>query len=217
MQPWTVEYGTLWAWERENGRPPLAPVQVEFAFEEIDTAGIDDRNDLDELAAAMHLPTPEVIRQRLASNRRCFVLKVNDQIITYGWVTHGVEAVGELERQFHLHEDEAYVWDCGTVPAWRRQGCYSALLSHMIDRLYEEGVSRIWIGASRLNRPSVRGIANAGFQHVVDVNYRRFYRLTILRIQASPTALPAHISAAYRILINDHEQVFGRLAIGYKR
>jgi GNAT superfamily N-acetyltransferase len=184
---------------------------MEVDFEEVGPAGIDG------LAVAMNLPGAELIEKRLAAGRRCFSLIVNDRIITYGWVTHGVEAVGELERQFHLHEDEAYVWDCGTVPAWRRQGCYSALLSHMIDRLYEGDVSRVWIGASRLNRPSVRGIANASFQHVVDVDYRRFYRLTTLRIQESPTASPALISAAYRILINDHERLFSRLAIGYKR
>jgi GNAT superfamily N-acetyltransferase len=211
MQPWAIEYGTLWAWENSSGLPPVYPARAEAAFEEIRTAELND------LAAAMNLPTPELIRQRLAGGRRCFVLKAGDQIMTYGWVTHGLESVGELERQFHLHEDEAYAWDCGTIPARRGQGGYSALLSHLIYRLHDEGVHRIWIGASRLNRPSVRGIANAGFRHVVDVNYRRFYRLTTLRILESSTAPPALISAAYRILLNQHERIFGRLAISYKR
>ena len=211
MQPWVVEYGTFWALETNHGLPPICPARVEVAFEEVGSA------DLDDLALAMNLPTSEPIQRRLQGNRRCFNLRIAGQIAAYGWVTRGVECVGELERQFHLHDDEAYIWDCGTVPAWRRQRCYSALLSCLIYRLHREGIPRIWIGASRQNQPSILGIANAGFQQVVDLTYRRFYRLTLLWFREAPTALPPLVSAAYRILLNEHERRFGQLAIGYKR
>jgi ribosomal protein S18 acetylase RimI-like enzyme len=208
MQPWAVEHGTLWAWETADGLPPICPARVEAAFEELTAAGVD------ELAVAMNLPTPEPIQQRLQGNRRCFSLRVAGQIATYGWVTRGAECVGELERQFHLHDDEAYIWDCGTVPAWRRQRCYSALLSQIIGRLHAEGVSRIWIGASRQNRPSIHGFANAGFKPVVDLTYRRLYRLTLIWIYPARATRRALVSAAYRILINDHERRFRHVAIG---
>jgi ribosomal protein S18 acetylase RimI-like enzyme len=208
MQPWTTEYGTLWALETGSGLPPRCPAQVEAVFEELGMA------DLDDLAAAMNLPTSEPIQQRLQGRRRCFSLRVAGQIVSYGWVTHGAECVGELERQFH---DEAYIWDCGTTPAWRGQRCYSALLSHIIYQLDCEGIPRLWIGASRQNQSSVQGIANAGFRQVIDLTYSRFYRLTLLWFQEAPTAPLPLVSAAYRILLNDHEQRFGRLAIGYKR
>lgn len=210
MQSWTTEYGTLWAWETGNGLPPRCPAQVEVVFEEL---GMADSNDL---AVAMNLPTPEPIQQRLQGRRRCFSLRIAGQIASYGCVTHGAECVGELERQFHLHDDEAYIWDCGTVPAWRGQRCYSALLSHIIYRLHHEGVARLWIGASRQNQPSVQGIANAGFRQVIDLTYSRFYGLTLLWFQEVPTAPPSLVSAAYRILVDDHERRFGPLAIGYK-
>lgn len=211
MQPWTVEHGTLWVLEAGNGLPPVCQARVEVEFEEANTADIDD------LTIAMNLPTSELIQQRLHGNRRCFSLRIAGQLATYGWVTHGVERVGELERHFHLHNDEAYIWDCGTVPAWRRQRCYSALLSHIIYRLDHEGVARIWIGASRQNQPSIRGFVNAGFKPVVDLTYRRFHRLTLMWLyQARSTRRPL-VSAAYRILVNDHERRFGQLAIGYIR
>lgn len=211
MQPWSVEHGTFWVWETDNGLPPLCQARVEVEFKEVEVADIDD------LTVAMSLPTPEPIQQRLQGNRRCFILKVDDRVVTYGWVTHGVEHVGELERDFHLHDDEAYIWDCGTVPAWRGQRCYSAFLSHVMYRLHSEGVPRIWIGSSRQNQPSVQGFINAGFQPVVDLTYRRFYGLTILWFQEDPAAMPPLVSAAYRILLNNYEQRFGQLAIGYKR
>ena len=210
MQPWTVEYGTLWAWEAGNGLPPACPVRIEVEFEEV------RRSDSVALMAAMNLPTSELIQQRLQGNRRCFSLRTADQIVTYGWVTRGVERVGELDREFHLHDDEVYIWDCGTVPAQRNQGLYSSFLNQLIHHLHDEGIPRIWIGASRRNQPSIRGFANAGFKPVVDITYRRFFRLSLMWIhQAVSTSQPL-VSAAYRILLNNHERRFGQLAIGYK-
>jgi len=209
MQPSTVEYGTLWAVEPGTRLPPICAARVEAVFEELGLA------DASALAIAMNLPTPEPILRRLHHNRRCFGLKVAGQIASYGWVTRGAECVGELERQFRLRDDEAYIWDCGTVPAWRRQRCYSALLSHLIDRLHHERVPRIWIGASQRNQPSIRAFTNAGFQRVVDVTYRRFYHLTLLWIRQAPSARHPLTLAAYRILLNDHERRFGQLIIGY--
>jgi GNAT superfamily N-acetyltransferase len=188
----------------------MCPARVEVDFKEVEAA------DLDALAIAMDLPTLEPIQQRLQTRRRCFFLRADGQIASYGWVTRGVECVGELDRQFHLPDDEAYIWDCGTVPAWRGQRCYSALLSHIIYQLHREGVPRLWIGASRLNRPSVQGFVNAGFQHVIDLTYRRFYRLTWMWLQQSPSPRRGLVAAAYRILLNNHERRLGRLVISYK-
>lgn len=209
MRPWTRENGALWVVEMGNGLPPPCLARAAVTFAETQP------EDVAELAAAMNLPSAEPIWQRFQDKRRCFHLRVDGQIATYGWVTQGVECVGELERQFHLHQDEAYIWDCGTVAAWRRQRFYSALLSSLIVRLHEEGVARIWIGASRQNRPSLRGFANAGFQPVVECRYGRVHRLTLLWIQHTPAAPRPLIQAAYRILLNSHERRLGPVAIGY--
>lgn len=211
MEPWVVESGTLWALETGNGLPPLCSAQVEVMFREVQDDAIE------ELASAMNLTSLAPIQERLQSQRRCYCLWVSDQIVSYGWVTYGVECVGELERKFYIHENEAYIWDCGTVLAWRGQHFYSALLSHMIHQLYNDGVQRIWIGASRQNQPSIKGFTNAGFQPIVDCVYGRIYRLTLLWIQQADTAQPPLIAAAYRILLNNHERRLGRLIIGYKR
>ena len=211
MPQCVVERGTLWGLETGNGFPPVCSARVEAVFKELAAGEIDD------LTAAMNLPSSELIYRRLEANRRCFILKVDGEIATYGWVTHGIENVGELERTFHLGDDEAYIWDCVTRPAFQRQRCYSSLLSHIVHQLHRERVTRIWIGASLPNDPSVRGFANAGFQPVIDLTYRRFYKFTLLWFREAATATPQLISAAYRILVNNHEQRFGRLAIGYKR
>jgi ribosomal protein S18 acetylase RimI-like enzyme len=207
MRQWTVEYGTLWAWEPAGGLPVARPARVPAEFVEL---GVEDSI---ELAAAMALPAPDPVQERLASGRRCFGLRIAGQLASYGWATRGREHVGELERVFRLHDDEVYIWDCATMPAWRGHGCYSALLNQIIYRLQQERVGRIWIGASRLNQPSVRGMANAGFGHVVDCTYRRVSRLTTMRLHGRSARTPL-AAAAYRILIAEHERRIGALAFG---
>jgi GNAT superfamily N-acetyltransferase len=210
MKLWAAEDGTCWVVDPSEGLPSLYEAQIEVIFAEAETA------DIPYLAAAMNMPASH-IQQRFADGRRCFLLKAAREIITYGWVTHGLESVGELERQFYFHNDEAYIWQCGTLPPWRGQGGYSALLSHIVQQLISEGIACIWIGAARQNEPSIQGIINAGFRPVVDVIYRRLYRFNLLWVFHDDTAKPAHIDAAYRILVNKHERRWGHLALGYRR
>src|SRR5215212_703153 len=122
MPLWIVEQGTLWAAEPGAHLPPLCHALAQAEFKELGVA------DAGALAVAMGLATPDLILKRLREQRRCFCLSAGGQIAAYGWVTLGAERVGELEREFHLHDDEAYIWHCGTLPAWRGQRFYSALL-----------------------------------------------------------------------------------------
>jgi ribosomal protein S18 acetylase RimI-like enzyme len=210
MQPWTLERGSLWALEAGGGLPPLCAARVAAECRELGPA------DADALAGAMGLAAPAVVYERLQSGRRCFGMFVGGQLATYGWVSCGPEEVGELERAFHVAHDEAYIWDCATVNERRGQRCYSALLSHMVYQLCGEGRSRIWIGASRQNYPSIRGFINAGFTWVLDLTYRRIYRLTMLRIYRAPTVGRALLAAAYRLLLNSRERRLGPLAVGFR-
>ncbi len=212
MQPWVVESGTLWALNTGIGKlPPLFPAQVDVVFGEL------GEGDVAELASAMNLQDTKPIEQRFQDGRRCFCLRAKGQIVTYGWVTHGIERVGELERKFYLNDNEAYIWDCGTIHSWRGNHCYSMLLSHIIYQLHGEGVSLVWIGASRQNKPSIQGFVNAGFQPVVDCTYGRINRLTLMWVKEDPIAPQALVHTAYRILINQHEHRLGRLLLGYKK
>lgn len=210
MNLFTVEYGTFWVWEAENGLPPPVRPRANAIFEEILPG------DLSGLANVMDSRSLENARRRLEGRRRCFALQLGGNIISYGWVTFGRESVGELEREFNLAPDEAYIWDCATVPGWRRKGCYSALLSLIIMQLYGEGTPRAWIGASRQNKPSVHGIAKAGFEQVLELTYRRFWVLVVISLREAPYATGRLVSMAADILLNAHEKRIGRFAFGLK-
>jgi ribosomal protein S18 acetylase RimI-like enzyme len=210
MQLWAAERGTLWALNTADGLPPRCQARVANRFKQLGSADIAD------LAAAMNGAGPQLIEERLRSGRRCFGLLVEGQIASYGWVTKGIEEVGELERDFQLPAEEAYIWDCRTVPAWQRQRLYSALLSQLIALLHQERVPRIWIGSSRQNQPSIRAFENAGFKPVLDLTYYRLYRLTWMWITLDPSAPTPLVSAAHRILISPRERRLGSFVIGFR-
>ena len=201
---WAFERGTLWAVELDGEMTSLVLPRVAAVFGEV------QRERAEALAAAMDLSDPDPVLRRFATGRRCFAAWVADRIAAYGWVTQGVECIGELERKIHMSPGEAYIWDCVTLPPYRRQRLYSALLSHILVALRREGAQRAWIGSSLGNRPSIRGFANAGFQPVITLLHARLFNLRcvwMIGYRAAPGPL---VVAARRALTTEYERVGGR-------
>jgi GNAT superfamily N-acetyltransferase len=197
---WAVARGTLWALDldgvagRDVGVASEGPPRVTATFGEA------RRESAAPVAAAMGLDGPAPARYRFDAGRRCFAAWVEGGIAAYGWVSWGSEYIGELERPIHLPPGEAYVWDCATLPPFRRRGLYGALLRYVAATLGDEGTRRLWIGASLRNRPSIRGFAVAGFRPVVRVTLVRVVAVGRTWVTGEPGAPPALVAAARRAL-----------------
>jgi len=154
--------GTFWILELDKPLPPAIVPRVPATLMRIDpeVAG--------ELAHAMGLDDPAIILQRFATGRHCYTARVEGKLATYGWVTFDEEAIGELGLRFRLKAGEAYIWDCATLPAYRGQLLYPALLSYIVSELRAAGLCRVWIGADTDNMVSQQGMALAGFQPAID-------------------------------------------------
>lgn len=191
---WAYERGTLWTMVLDGNVPaPVAAPSITFGEVPPEAA--------ESLAARMGPEQLPEVRRRFAAGRRCFVARIGDEIAAYGWVSQGVEHIGELERSLHMQPDEAYIWDCATLPAYRRKGHYTALLGHIAALLQGEGVRRLWIGTSLQNRPSLQGMAAAGFRPVIKVRFVRLLILSYMWVTGEATAPPAHVADAQRALI----------------
>src|SRR5262245_26076731 len=64
-----------------------------------------------ELAEAMGEAALDEVQKRFNIGRRCYVARVNDKIVAYGWVSFDQEYVGELNLHLKLRPDEAYIWN----------------------------------------------------------------------------------------------------------
>ena len=154
--------GTFWMLELDRPLPPAILPRIPATFMRIgpEVAG--------ELVQAIRLDDPAIILQRFATGRHCYAARVDGKLAAYGWVTFDEEAIGELGLRFRLKAGEAYIWDCATLPAYRGQLLYPALLSYIVTELRAAGLCRVWIGADTDNLVSQQGMALAGFQPAID-------------------------------------------------
>jgi ribosomal protein S18 acetylase RimI-like enzyme len=205
---WAFERGTLWT--NDLAGATSAPVSPRGAV----VFGEVRREDAGPLAVAMGTPDAEAALQRFTAGCRCFAAWIDDRIAAYGWVSRGREWVGELEREFHMQEDEAYIWDCLTLREYRGRRLYSALLRFMLDELRAAGIRRVWIGASLDNRPSIKGFTNAEFQPIIKLTYLRLFSLRCCWVLAYPGAPDPLVAAACRLIMAEDERAFGPLIVG---
>lgn len=205
-----MERGILWAIEF-GVPPPRVQARVSADIREVNVGSIRA------LAVAMRVGE-ERVRERMTPRCRCYAAHVRspraerEEIAAYGWVSRRPEYIGEQEREIKLGADEAYIWDCATLPEYRSQHLYSALLSHINAVLYGEGARRAYIGASASNRASLRGFANAGFRPVIAVTYVRLLNLSVTWIGDQVGAPRELVAAARKMWISDKERELGPLA-----
>ena len=165
----------------------------------------------EQLARVMGLADLHAVMERLQAGRRCFVAIADGRTASYAWVSSGCEHVGELERVFVLPDGDCYIWDCATVSDQRGRHLYTALLSHLLSLFKGEGVRRVWIGASRANRISIRGIVRAGFSPALMTSYLRLGRLRYLRLVRPDSAPAPLVEDAVRLIAQRDERRIGSI------
>jgi GNAT superfamily N-acetyltransferase len=205
---WRRELSTLWVCDLERSAPALVSPRRAAIFQELD--GLMQ----EQLAHLMGLADLHAVVKRLQAGRRCFVALVEGKIASYAWVSTGCEHVGELERAFVLSEGDCYIWDCATAPDQRGRHLYTALLSHLLSLFKGEGVRRVWIGASRANRFSIRGIVRAGFSPALMTSYLRLGRLRYLRLVRPHSAPAPLVEDAVRLIAQRDERRIGSIFVG---
>lgn len=187
--------GTIWMLNLDESVPIVTPlIEVNFRRLDADLAPA--------LASGMGLTSDEIFK-RLETGRRCYTAWADDQIASYGWVSLHEEHIGELNLRVQLLPGEGYIWDCATIPAFRQNRLYSALLVHIIKELHAEGFCRAWIGADEENLHSQRGMGRAGFHHVADLVMAHTLTKRQVWVQGLP-GIPDHVLAeSRRVFLND--------------
>jgi RimJ/RimL family protein N-acetyltransferase len=172
--------GTFWALDLAQPLPVAPAPRLPVTFLRL---GLEDTG---ELARAMRCDDAAIVRQRFDAGKHCYGGKIENEIATYGWVTFDQETIGELGMTIHLAPGGAYIWDCATLPAYRGQSLYTALLASITRFLRAKGLRRAWIGADADNLPSQAGMMRAGFLPVADM--LRSPETPVLSLRGRPEA-----------------------------
>jgi len=201
--------GTIWTWGAQERLPAVAPLTpASFSRAEPDVAR--------EVAQAMDAGLLTDVLKRFENGSRCYVARVDGRLAAYAWVSFGEEFVGELNLRLRLLPDEAYIWNCVTLPAFRRNQLYSALLVHIVAELRQAGFSRVWIGADLENIVSQRGIARAGFTCVADLFIARVLALRQVWVQGRPDVPESLVAEARRAFLNDRDTLWLRALSAFR-
>lgn len=201
-EPDVPPQGTLWMLDLGQP-PPVGPVpQVPVVFMR---AGPEVAQ---ELAQAMNLDDQAMVLQRFDNGRHCYICRVEGRLATYGWVTFDEEDIGELGLSIRLKAGEAYIWNCATLPAYRGQRLYPALLAHIIGELYHQGLRRVWIGTDTDNLPSQSGLALAGFQPIGDIVISHVLTMRRAWLRGRPGISERLVMDVRQALLGGHEEVW---------
>lgn len=194
-------HGTIWMSDLDREMPVVIPrLQADFYRVTLDLAPA-----LASLTGSLALAE---ITKRLESGRQCYAARVDGQIAAYGWVSFEDEDIGELNLRIKLLQGEAYIWDCATLPAFRRRRLYSALLVYILGELRAQNLCRAWIGANLDNIPSQKGMAHAGFHHVADLVIERVLAMRQVWVMGLPDVPEAIVAEARRAFLNDRDRVW---------
>jgi len=163
--------------------------------------------DAAELADVMDGVVMAEIQKRFETGRRCYAARVAGSLAAYGWVSFTDEFIGELNLRLQLLPGEAYIWNCATLPGFRQNNLYSALLLYIVQELHKEHLSRVWIGADLDNIASQRGIARAGFTYVADLVIARVLTFRQIWAQGQPGVPESLVADARRVFLNNLDTV----------
>ena len=193
--------GVIWALNLDEPTPVIAP-RIPATFR---AAG---HESVSALAEALGSDASVEMLERFETGRRCYTAWVGDKLAAYGWVSFNEEYIGELNLRLRLLPGEAYIWDCVTLPAFRQNYLYSALLVYILGELRSEKLCRVWIGADLGNVASQRGIARAGFRAVADLIIARVLTLRWAWVQGRPDEPDSLVAEARRAFLNNRDKVW---------
>lgn len=210
-KPGLVRRGVLWLAELSRSMPDLFVSKIPAEFGQVQS------HQLPQLLATVEQMDPipsEALLRRFALGRRCYTAVVNHSIAAYGWLTQGPEWVGEFERQLNVQPGEAYIWDCATLPIFRRQRLFTALLSYVVRELSHEGLQRLWIIAVITTPVMNRSVAAAGFEPILNLSFLHLPHTRVLLTVPVSSASPRNIAASRQLVKGDGEYAFGPMIIG---
>lgn len=110
------------------------------------------------------------IEKRFRDGNEAWVVKLEDKLVSFGWLSRGRVRIGELSKEIFVPKRNAYLWNFRTLEPYRGKGYYAQLLSTILAE-EEKTSERMWIISAPENLSSYYGIVKVGFKPVGDIMF----------------------------------------------
>jgi ribosomal protein S18 acetylase RimI-like enzyme len=144
--------------DRILARPSALPSKVRLR----EADGPDDYHRIGVLTDTLWHSGLERIVDRLAGEARMFPDRLSVFLVEDALKGPDGPAVSAAWIRFHPGTGFASLWGGGTLPEWRRQGIYSALLAHRARLAKERGYEFLRVDASEDSRPILQKLGLYG-------------------------------------------------------
>jgi GNAT superfamily N-acetyltransferase len=145
-EPETLILGEV---DRVLERPSALPSKLRLR----EADGAEDYHRIGVLTDTLWHNGPERIVERLAGEARMFPDRLSVFLVDDALKGPDGPAVSAAWIRFHPGTGFASLWGGGTLPEWRRQGIYSALLVHRARLAKDRGYEFLRVDASEDSRP----------------------------------------------------------------
>lgn len=122
--------------------------------------GLLEPGDIGEYLAFHPRATRSELERRLAAGDRCHVARAGGRLAAVRWVAFEEARVPYLEHAFPLAEQEVFIYDAFSDPAWRGRGLSRALFHTMDASLRSEGYVTVLSAVHRENREGMEFTAS---------------------------------------------------------
>jgi len=150
-----------------------------------------------EIASVMRVDR-DVVDARMARGCRCFVARLGDEVVAFGWLATRTEWIGELELEIRPEPGAAYIWNCATHPAHRRKGFFRSLVNGIATHARGDGLKRLWIGT--LDIPAAKAVPDIGFVPAMRFTTVWMSGIRWLRARPADSVDPAVLTSAREVL-----------------
>ena len=124
-----------------------------------------------------------VVTKRLQQGHVMLCLEDHGELRSYCWVSlAGSSNDVFFGIMFEVPEDAIYIWDCATLPRYRKHGYYKTVLKAILSS--HPGITSAYVAVDQLNHISRRALDRAGFRLCF-----RYWGIRFLRRQALCIAL----------------------------
>jgi len=150
-----------------------------------------------EIASVMQVDR-DVVDARMARGCRCFVGRLDREVVAFGWLATRTEWIGELELEIDPGPRAAYLWNCATHPSYRRRGFFRALVNGIAAEATRHGLETLWLGT--LDIPAAKAVADVGFMPAMRFTSVWMYGVRWLRARPADSVDPALLMSAREAL-----------------
>ena len=159
-------------------------------------------SDVDGLAA-VSFEKREAVRAALASPLdRCFIAEQRGRVLAFQWMRIGESDlhIVPLEQAIHLRKDEAYLYNCRAMRAFRGHSIIPAIEVEVFRWLAEHRFTKLYTDIRSDNLPSLKTFEKLGMRRLERVRIRRYGPWKQLRCERPRYRLrePCRVLVLYR-------------------